>query len=236
MSNHLFFIALIEQALRSRSPKAALRQAFSEIQRRCEQEGFDQAAGQFVGFMDEVARQVKGRMATLGSINQQELAVDLAFVTLMQDDGASPFASESFPEGMEWSSQHEHFIAMMKPLAQPAHLATIVLDRDGQILREIVVDRLPSFSTVQGITPGHYTLALQTGRLLWEDTLCDDDLCWTSAFPGRPLALAAATLEQGGQPSRTIRLLNGGITLSIFPGLEQGRLEIEVVRAGGGSA
>jgi hypothetical protein len=232
MSKDLFFIPLIDRALKSRSPESALVQAFAEIQRRGQQEGFHEGAGQFVNFMDEVAHQVIGRIAPLGSINQCELAVDLAFMASMQDDGASLLAPDFVPTSPEWTSLYESFLAVMKRQVRPAHRATIVLDRDGQILQEIVVDQSSSSSTVQGITPGYYTLALQTGRILWEDTLCDGDLRWTSAFPGRPLGLAAATLEQVGQPSRTISLLNGEVILSVFPGLEHGRLEIKVSRAG----
>jgi len=233
MSKDLFFISLIEQAMKSRFPESALAQALVEIQRRGQQEGFDEGARQFVNFMDEVAHQVIGRIAPLGSINQRELAVDLAFMASMPDDGLSPPAPDPVLTSPEWTSLLESSLAVMKQQVRPAHCATIVLERDGQILREIVVDQSPSLSTVRGITPGYYTLALQTGRILWEDTLSEGHLCWTSAFPDRPLSLAAATFEQGGQPSRTVRLLSGEITLSIFPGLEDGRLEIKVGEAGG---
>ena len=79
---------------------------------------------------------------------------------------------------------------------------------------------------INGVTPGAYCLRLETGRVIWQEDLGDQDLLWTKAFPGQPLRAAA---DDGGAhipATHRFSVLEGEIMLQVFAGLESGSIEI----------
>jgi len=124
----------------------------------------------------------------------------------------------------EWKAEYEQLCAEMRETSHPLP-PEITVTRESQLLGMISLDRIPGSGSVSNVTPGQYTLALATGRVIWQGVLTEQDLVWRVAFPGRPLDLAADTGE-AAQPTLEIPLLDGELTIRVLPGLESGRIEI----------
>jgi len=77
-----------------------------------------------------------------------------------------------------------------------------------------------------GITPGKYSVKLNTGRILLTTELKETDLAWEAAFPGKNLALAAATEDEDTSPTRRFSLLSGDLQILVFAQMENGYIKI----------
>ena len=77
------------------------------------------------------------------------------------------------------------------------------------------------------LRPGAYRLVLSTGWVLWEARLTKQELRWSHAHPREALPLAAES-EHAAVPAPALEqeLLNGELTVRIYPGLESGRMEV----------
>lgn len=104
----------------------------------------------------------------------------------------------------------------------------VLVERDGDLVSTCSLEMPPAARTVDGIVAGTYLLRLDTGRVIWEGRLADEDLLWTRAFPKRPLRVAADTGEPRRHMTREIPLLDGTLILRVFAGVESGAMEIEV--------
>jgi hypothetical protein len=110
------------------------------------------------------------------------------------------------------------------------HLLEIVVERDDKPVARCSFETVSGKRVVSGIKPGSHRVSLDTGRVLWEDLLTAKQLIWTEAFPGKPLKMAADTGEDKADSTKRVTLLNGSIVLRIFPGIECGTLEIELIQ------
>jgi len=111
----------------------------------------------------------------------------------------------------------------------PGQVLAFVLERpDGTIDRSPIRENSPC-TVFQRIVPGRYTFGMDTGWQLWTGLLGVEDVVWTAARGKQPFGLAANS-EEGApaEPTRVIEVAEDGITLRVFPGIESGRLEIEV--------
>lgn len=83
--------------------------------------------------------------------------------------------------------------------------------------------------TIRNVIPGSYTIKLNEDSILWQGELKKDELLWVEAFPEEPLKLAADTGELSPRSTLDINLLNDKIRFRVFPGIESGRLELEII-------
>lgn len=104
----------------------------------------------------------------------------------------------------------------------------IVLERSRTRVDEHTFHGTPVKWVVDNIRPGPYRLTLDTGRVLWQDVLTEEDLVWAKAFPQAPLKMAAASEEGASSPTRRLELLGGSMVLQVFAGIEHGSIEIEM--------
>ena len=100
------------------------------------------------------------------------------------------------------------------------------MERSSRVLATISLDEAFEVASVTNITPGYYRVRLETGCELWSMSLDDRDLVWTSAFPNRPINLAAATAGAARPSTHDATLLGGRLRLSVFPGFETGTIAI----------
>jgi len=104
----------------------------------------------------------------------------------------------------------------------------ILLHRGKQPVATCTFSESTGAQTVGRITPGDYTVTLDTGRLLWQGRLAEEDLLWSRAYPKRPLQVAADTGTADQSPTRTIHLLDGTLEVNVYAGLESGTVEIRL--------
>lgn len=118
------------------------------------------------------------------------------------------------------------FERLMQVVREQGQIVLLV-EREGDPVGTIRIDPDGGPGRLGGIVPGRYSVSLSTGRLLWEGELGEADLLWARAFPGQPLAMAAAT-GRIPQPRSRNEILEGGLALSVLPGVEAGEIAIQM--------
>lgn len=185
MSDDLFFISMIAQALREPDPKAAMIDTFERIRAMGREPQYQHGYQQLIEFMDSA-------------------------VTARLEDA---------PE--------EVGALILEELDRPMSVEVIV-ERNDVVVASCSFEQAVGAHVVNGIEPGDYRLKLDTGRLLWEENLSERDLVWSKAYPGEGLSVAADSEEAHRHATREIDLLDGTLTLRVYPGVETGSLNIEL--------
>ncbi len=128
------------------------------------------------------------------------------------------------------STENRSFISAdgSELITTPQQRIEIMIERNSETIGCIPIEDLPATRTIRSLTPGLFTVRLNTGRIIWEGKLKHKDLTWTAAFPERALDMAADSGETLNQTTLEIRLLDGEIILRIFPEIESGRMDIEI--------
>ena len=224
MSSDLYFIPLIASTVRQQAPEDALCRAFVEIVARGQQPECENGFRQFLQFMGIAAERLE---------LMDEAALRRAIVILATGGGdmALPNTDATMQvirQNPRWKRDYEQLLVEVEESLNPTDFDVHLLDGNGALLGRVRLERDVPPRTISNVAPGEYALALDTGWVIWEGTLTDQDLIWAAAFPGRPLRLAADTGEAQLQPTVEESLLRGELILRVFPGLESGHLEIEV--------
>ena len=220
MSRDLYFIRLIAQALRTPDPKGALREAFEEIRAIGQQPDHTAGYQQFLRFIDMV-RQDHGQSQRDTEPDDTERSLDNAVADLAEDL-IELDRSESSPREDDYNEIRGQILLVMdRPPVRELHIET-----DGQVLTHCVLDEKAGTQVVTDVRPGHYRMTIETGLVLWDGILEEQDLLWSHAAPRRPLEMAADTDESPTEPSRILDLLDGAIVAHVFPGVESGTIEI----------
>ena len=96
--------------------------------------------------------------------------------------------------------------------------------RDGVLLAACTFEPGCGPKTIAGLTPGCYRIELQTGRVLWQGHLTEQDV----RFEVVPMAAGGGA----ARASRCHRAIHddGVLVVRIHPGLEAGMLELELAR------
>lgn len=183
MSDELFFLPIISEALRQAEPRGAMREAFERIRTMGQEPQYITGYQQFLRFMDSV--------------------------------------NESL-----WTDAPEEVGAqLLKGMDRPTS-TELVLERDDTAVDRCSFEQPSGARTMGGISPGRYRLKTDTGLVLWEGSLTQQEVVWAKAFPDLDLPMAADTGDSRRQPTQEIDLLNGTLHLRVYPGLETGTIEI----------
>jgi len=228
MADELSFIPMLERALQASDPKAALIEAFRSIHEQESVRGKRTGPTAFERFMDAAVRAAQGGQEPLAvevSHIVRGLMVELATETFEGDDAMRRSATELIRSRPEWQTEYAALLAEVQGILDRGQLA-LTLVREGEEVITWQLDKGREPMSASGITPGHYALRLDTGRVVWQEVLTDRELVWTAAYPGQPLSVAAAQGQLSEQPTLIAKPLAGELALRVFPGLESGRIEI----------
>lgn len=143
------------------------------------------------------------------------------FLEFMSLVGADEQAEQIDPE--IWRRGIEDWL---ESTALQAPIPSMVLKRDGEFVARLQVDEKRTAATVSGLTPGSYSIRLESGWVLWKGELSKADLIWRHAFPEEPLPLAAETEPASAKASREFGLLEGELLIKVTPGRSSGRMDI----------
>jgi len=224
----LFFIPIIARALQSDDPRQALEEAFEEIRELGKESEYQEGYEQFREF-------IKTAMAS--SAEDSEHRVRLlkeAIHRLVHDLATDTFEGgeeqkeallgilRSFPD---WNAEYIRIVEDLQGLFPPGIELKLEVLKGNRRIGSFPIS--PDPATIGAITPANYTVQFSNGRILWEGELSKEHLIRAYAFPEKDLAMAAETEASKREPTKKISLLNGEITLSVFAGLEAGRIRIE---------
>jgi hypothetical protein len=104
----------------------------------------------------------------------------------------------------------------------------IIVERNEKAIGSVRCESLRFTKEIRGLKPGHYVVRMDTGRILWQGGLNEQDLICPPAFQREALDLAADTGEIAEKMTREITLLNGELTIRFFSEDDSGRLELEI--------
>ena len=229
MNQELYFIPVLTRALERADAPTALGEAFREIHRAGRRPEFREAYDNFQRFMEEVVRQVaEARLTTLEDASVRELIADLATDTFEGTADEHQCAHGLVQSRPEWAAEYEALRSEIAVRPTAGAMAEILVMREATVVAQITLSRKAERGFVSDVFPGRYVIALETGRLIWKGDLTERLLIWKVAFPDRALDIAAATGETPGDATREEVLLGGELILRVFPGLESGRLELEL--------
>ena len=231
MSNDLYFLPIIADALRQTEPKAALRAAFEEIKALGQHPQYEQGFLQFQRFMAEAKRNWEKRSEKPEDITfnvVRYLALQVAADILEGDENETQAILELIGSQPRWQEEFEKLCEETSKSKTVQKIPEIIVERNGERIASIPCERLPISKEIRNVKPGLYSLKLDTGRLIWEEELTEQELLWALAFPGEALDLAADTGDAVERATREIKLLNGKLVIRVFPEIERGRLELKI--------
>ncbi|MFH1742657.1 MAG: hypothetical protein ABIH23_26935 [bacterium] len=209
MDCDLYFISMIEQALKEPDPKAALVEAFKEIRDLGTRPEHEYGFRQFLWFMETVAE---------SAVHGDKHTDEERLLDFIADDP-------------QWKEAIKEFNINAESSIESSQYPVIEVMRDNDLVGLVAFDVLPASGEITRLVPGEYVVRFDSGRIIWKGTLEAKHLRWAAAYPGRPLRMAAKTGETTGPATLDESLLGGEIHLRIFPGVEVGRMEITVTKS-----
>jgi hypothetical protein len=158
----------------------------------------------------------------------QCLALQVAADLLEGDENETQAILDLIGSQPRWQEEFEKLCRETSKFKVAQKIPEIIIERNGERIASIPCERLPISKEIRNVKPGLYSLKLDTGRLIWEEELTEQELLWALAFPGEALDLAADTGAAVERATREIKLLNGKLVIRVFPEIESGRLELTI--------
>lgn len=231
MTHPLFFIPLIADALAAKDPKKALKQALNTIHTRCQEHPDRPGCDQYRQFMQAILEQwslqhkITPQMAWDYA---RDIALNLATGQFETDRLTTQTARTLIHSDPPLRDLCIDLQAELAALDRDQFPLNLLILKDGQTLSRWPLVSFSSPMKLTPVAPGHYTFELSTGREIGDLTLTARDLLWSEAFPEQDLPLAAAMDDTPPDPTRKVDLLDGKLTITVFPGIESGWIEIEL--------
>jgi len=224
MSHNLYFIPILAKALTQADARKSLDNAFALIERLGHQELYAEGYRNFRQFMSE---SFKYRQLL------DEQAVRAAMLSHIESTAAETKVRDFLDQiqkdkSLRFKEEHEALCREFDLCTQRTRIPTIQVICNGRELEQVSFPTQPGRRTVDGISPGHYVLKLDSGLVIWDGRLNAPDLVWTQALGERDLELAAETIEIRSRPVREIQVPEAAMILRTFAALEAGSLEIEL--------
>jgi hypothetical protein len=227
MNEGLYFIPIIERALKEADSTAALEKAFREIRLKGVEEPYAKGLKNFEQFMGIA---YSHREAVV-SDHVHRLIAELATGTFDAAERERKLLLDVINSRPDWQAEYEAFCrehAAEDFLQDPNPV--IQVSSNGRVVGELLFDEVPGSKSIGGIMSGNYVLKLlNTGWTIWHGELTARELIRTEDFADTDLPLAAG--EGEGRPTCEKDLLhNGEVVLRTYAGIESGRIEIELAR------
>lgn len=226
MNDGLFFIPMIVEAFEQSDPQSALRKTFARIKNIGPQPGRTEGFRQFLRFMREAARE----HSRTGSTGESSVLDDVAAscVKRLTASEWDPEATRTPDMSSSFAGQetYERFCATIRNATDRPSVREIIVERNGVMIAGFALEQAADTHTIQDVTPGHFRLCLESGRVLWERKLTDQDLVWAAAYPRRALPMAADSGDSFADPTHEVCLIGDRVVLCVLPGVESGSIAI----------
>jgi hypothetical protein len=231
MVRDLYFIPKIAVALKFPDPESALRTAFEEIMTLGRQVQYRQGFLQFLQFMTMVRENSEKRFQRPEEITFQLirwLALRVGGDLLEENQDEIQAVVDLVGSEPRWQEEFEKICREVSKSKIPPRRPEVIIERNGERIDSATYERLPITKEIKKAKPGQYTVSMDTGRIIWQEELKEQELIWASAFPERALPLAADIGEIAAQTTKEITLLKGDLIIRVFPEIEGGRIELKI--------
>lgn len=227
MSEELYFIPIIAEALQQEDKQTALTEAFEKIKELGKKPQYKQGFGQFARFIDSVNSHTKKNKSNMLTDNMMRVLItDIATDTFEGTEKEKEQILDAIQSHPEWKNDYEQLLSHFMELESLPQNIKISVFREQELLEQIEFTDIPGFGIVGSIVPANYRLAFDSGQILWEGQLTERQLLWSEAHPGEPLKMAAATDRESQKPTEEVSVFGGEIVLQVFAGIESGSIKI----------
>ena len=216
MTDELFFITVLTEALNRPETRTSLKEALATINGLGKKQRYRKGFENFRYFMS----QVLSRYETVERDYSRCVILERA-AGLFDDTAIHKILPDPAPPD-EWETINA---LMVSPKRN--RYPVIDLFCGPRKISRLVFAKDKTKQSVSGIVPNGYVLKLDTGWVLWKKQLTAEDVIWKNAFTGQDLQLAAESGAADQRPTQRIVLFNGQLTVSLFAGIESGVLEIQ---------
>lgn len=228
MTNDLYFIPMIADALREVDPEIALMKAIEEIVSLGKRPQYERGFTHFQRFMAEVKKhreRPSQKPEDYAFEVIRRLALQVAGGLLEEDEARAVLGMTGLKP--PWQEELEKLCKETSE-SEMHRLPEIIIEKNGECIASIPCETLPVTTEIENVKPGFYAVKLDTGRLIWEEELTEHELLWIYAFPEQALDLAADTEETVERPTREVTLLGEHLIIRVFPGAESGCLQLKI--------
>jgi hypothetical protein len=231
MTKNLYFLPIIADALKHPKPKEALMAAFEEIKTLGQKSEYERGFSQFQRFMAEMKRGWERWSTKPKDIFFDEiwcLAMQMAADLLDGNQMETEAIIELIQSQPRYQDEFENLLRETPKSDKTTRTPEIMVERNGKRIDSTPCEHQPVTKEIRNVKPGLYTVKMDTGRVIWQEELTEQDLIWAAAFQGQALDLAADSEEATDRTTREILLLNGEVIIRVFSGVESGCLELKI--------
>ena len=225
--NNLYFIPILAKAFEGPDREKAFKKALSEIIRLSKsaeyKKGFEQFE-QFIASGIQSLSEDSDDYTRLRDMALQRLLTMLASDTFDGPEEVRKSLMKRIQADPELSRRYQELLEELSPDKEPA--LEVELCKNDQVLSAQPLPSEQEGVSFDQIDPGNYSIRLSNGRVLWEGNVEAKDVIWKFAHPEKEYPMAAATEKDESNPTKSIKLLDGEITLSFYAGLETGGIEL----------
>ena len=100
--------------------------------------------------------------------------------------------------GARWKDAPERTGRLILEEVERQQSVEIIVERDGDVVATCRFEHGIGTAIAQNLVAGEYVLRFDTGRILWNGRLAEEDLIWKKAYPRRNLPVAA----DSGRPTQ----------------------------------
>jgi len=228
--NNLYFVRLIAFAFQQPDLKKALKEAFKQIESLGRRPEHKQDYLQFLRFMAEVEKncvRVSWELNDFVDAMVHDLSLQLAMDLFQGDQDETEAALGLINSRPQW---YENYGMLCEEARKSGFFSVpikVIVEKNGVLYHSFSLGEMPVRRELPNVKPGHYSVKLDTGRIIWQERLTEKDLIWVYAFPETGLRLAADTGDSISLKTREVLVLDGDGTIRVYPGIESGRLELE---------
>jgi hypothetical protein len=230
-NQNLYFIRLLQEAFRNPDRKRAIKAAIDEIESKSKLAEYREGYRNFQAFLRAIDKYASSEPEIAGSLGAEIIEskmIDILTNIFQGNEKDKQALMKLIKTDSGLLSDYEALKTEISEFLPTETLIMIEILKDDRYYASFAYEPSTKLISVKGITPGSYTIRLSTGVLLWEGQLQEKELIWTKAFPKEKVKAAAETKAIGQKASHSEPLLNGELTLEIFPGLESGAILLSI--------
>ncbi|MFH1614963.1 MAG: hypothetical protein ABIG61_07755 [Planctomycetota bacterium] len=217
MNNELYFIPILQEALKQPDRQKALSDALYKIDRFGKSERFKEGFQNFISFVTE-SYQRHYLIEENQSLRQIVDLLSESFESLYPETNGVELS------GRGWKEKYLKIAAF----SQSTLPLEITIFGNNQLVGSVSLAQNNKSQKFSGITPGNYTIRFSTGRTLWKGEIIEKDLMARKTLDGQIIKLAADSGDFKARPSRIVTILKDQVVLKIFKGLYSGVIQIEL--------
>jgi len=221
---NLYFIPIIANAFDSAYPDKSIHDAIDEITKLGKLDEYKDGYELFKKFVEEVIHS-----QTVNKEKKNKVFDKIITQILSEDTDLSEEKLKILSLIQSSSMLNERYKKLYEEYFKQISLE-IELYKDGSKVSSKPIEKYSTEIIFKEIEPGHYSINLSNGRMLWESEITKREIIWDDAFPGVSYPMAADSGEEKIHPTISEELVVGEIALSIFPGLEEGMIVLKLSR------